>query len=361
MWSRDIEQKVGRVLDCISKGATALSEAGATVYTMSNALQKQGISNLLHSEARKQDTTLTRTAHGHIPHTMTQFEPRDNDEKRAVIQLRLERAMREQDASSVRHFACELDKLEADGCTAWQGTEAASNRAAANVKAVHAAAHPESRTLQSPSSNAHLPNAPNTDDAPRASCTGHTSAAFAFPHNSLHHYHLYSQQPRILPGCNWGEHPPYSALTDGLDNEAACATGWAGASAPWCQCAACTHRLGLMHPPPALSPFAVPHTPGPGTVEHHFMTPDVSTEAMATQDRVAAQATKAGRRHPVHATSSSLTEIHKSFASTHSNPIPSRHILGSTVSSAGRFHPSRSLCNHPSICAPPSHSMPSLL
>ena len=34
MWdSRDLEQKVVRVLGCIGQGAAALSEAGAAVYT----------------------------------------------------------------------------------------------------------------------------------------------------------------------------------------------------------------------------------------------------------------------------------------------------------------------------------------
>ena len=45
MWSgRELEQKVVNALDCIGKGAAALSEAGTTVFAVSNAMQKQGLS-----------------------------------------------------------------------------------------------------------------------------------------------------------------------------------------------------------------------------------------------------------------------------------------------------------------------------
>ena len=46
MWTgRELERKVARALDCIGKGAAALSEAGTTVFHMSNAMQKQGLAD----------------------------------------------------------------------------------------------------------------------------------------------------------------------------------------------------------------------------------------------------------------------------------------------------------------------------
>ena len=44
------------------------------------------------------------------------FEPQDHEEKRAIVQLRLERAMAEQNISRVQQLSRELDELE--GCSA---------------------------------------------------------------------------------------------------------------------------------------------------------------------------------------------------------------------------------------------------
>ena len=379
MLSGDLEQKVGRVLDCISKGATALSEAGATVYTMSHAIQKQGISSFLHSEAWNQDATLPRRVHA--PHTMMRFEPRYYEEKRAVLQLRLERAMHEQDASRVRHLACELDELEAQGLAARQGDEvrimpAAFDTAAqtmsthhpiqtarteaTNAEAAQNAARSDNRTLQSPSSTTHIPNAPTSDSFgfPRASCARHASAAFSLPCHCFHHCHLHTNQPHTVPGYNPGEYTPCSTLPGGLDNEATCATGWAGASVPWCQCAAYRHGHDLMQPL-SSSPFTVPHTSGLGTAEQYTRQSSMvqfRMAAMATSSGSVARAHKSEDRHPVHATWSSPTETQKLCVSTHSS-----RAIESSGSSTSTFPPSRSLHKHPSICELPLHSMPSLL
>ena len=58
MWSggRKIEQQIVRTLDCIGKGAAAFSEAGSAVYTMSHAMQKQGITGLLQQEPWKEQS-----------------------------------------------------------------------------------------------------------------------------------------------------------------------------------------------------------------------------------------------------------------------------------------------------------------
>ena len=51
MWGGGgLEKKIACALDCISKGAAALSEAGNAVYTMSHAIQSQGITGLLQQE-----------------------------------------------------------------------------------------------------------------------------------------------------------------------------------------------------------------------------------------------------------------------------------------------------------------------
>ena len=64
MLSGDLERKVAKALDCIGKGAAALSEAGATVYNMSSAMQKQGISGLLQPETGKQGAPPTPVVRG---------------------------------------------------------------------------------------------------------------------------------------------------------------------------------------------------------------------------------------------------------------------------------------------------------
>ena len=354
MWGGELDQKVGRVLDCISKGATALSEAGATVYTMSNAIQKQGVSSFLQLEALKQDTTLASMAHGHTPYAMTQFEPRDYEEKRAVLQLRLERAMRDQDASRVRQLACELDELEAQGLAARQGVHRvrvlpATFDTAAQPVSVHRPiqtvrttkaesaqeeALSEGRTLQPPCSTAHIPHAADSDGFPQASCVGYASAARAHPLDCFHHGRVYTHQLHTIPGYNryeYGhEHALCYTLMDRSDNEAARATDWAGASVPWCRCAAYTQRPGLMRPPLASPPFLVQAPSGmmeqpilaPGTMEQH------AQESSTVQFRQAAMAASGGgvtRAHktedlrPVHATwtRSSPSETHESFGSIH--------------------------------------------
>ena len=67
MWdSRDLEQKVVRALGCIGQGAAALSEAGAAVYTMSNAMQKKGLAELLQSGSQRPAPTASQ-ARGRYP------------------------------------------------------------------------------------------------------------------------------------------------------------------------------------------------------------------------------------------------------------------------------------------------------
>lgn len=115
MWNgRELEKKVAQALDCIGKGAVALSEAGATIYTLSNAMQKQGISGLLQPDAWHDADSLTPQP----PHkTRTRSKPvalgpQDNEEKRAILQMRLERAMAGQNIHKVQQLSRELDDLE---------------------------------------------------------------------------------------------------------------------------------------------------------------------------------------------------------------------------------------------------------
>ena len=100
MFGRDLDKNVACALDCIGKGAAALSEAGNAVYTMSHAMQKQGISGLLQQEAWKEAKPPPPNSNQAVPSRKSapQFAPQDADEKRAILQVRLERAMREQDA-----------------------------------------------------------------------------------------------------------------------------------------------------------------------------------------------------------------------------------------------------------------------
>ena len=114
MFGGDIDKKVACALDCIGKGAAALSEAGNAVYTMSHAMQKQGITGLLQQEPWKEQSAAPRQAPP--PQSSRKpalrFVPQDTDEKRAILQLRLERAMRAQDVSRVQQLSRELDEID---------------------------------------------------------------------------------------------------------------------------------------------------------------------------------------------------------------------------------------------------------
>lgn len=113
----DLEQKVAKALDRIGKGAAALSEAGATVYNMSSAVQKQGISGLLQPETWKQGVPqypVKHSARRIAP--VVPFQPEDLDERRAILQVRLEKAMQMQDVVCVQQLSHELDKLEGAHC-----------------------------------------------------------------------------------------------------------------------------------------------------------------------------------------------------------------------------------------------------
>ena len=111
MWEgRELEQKVANALNCISKGAAVLSEAGTTVYAMSNTMQKQGLSGLLQPEVWKQDPKpAPRVAKST---TTLPIRPADTDENRAILKLRLEWAMKDGDMSRVQRISRELDTLE---------------------------------------------------------------------------------------------------------------------------------------------------------------------------------------------------------------------------------------------------------
>ena len=113
MWGgRDFEQKVARALDCIGKGAAALSEAGTTVYAMSNTMQKQGLSGLLQPDTwRPGPKPAARVAKSST--TLVPLEPADMDENRAILKLRLERAMKEGDSLRAQRISRELDELDA--------------------------------------------------------------------------------------------------------------------------------------------------------------------------------------------------------------------------------------------------------
>ena len=111
MWGggRELERQVNRALDCIGKGAAALSEAGTAVYSMSHAMQKQGLSGLLQPEASSDGTPAPREAAK--PH-QPRFGPQDVGEKRAILRLRLDGAMRENDSHRAQQLSRELDELE---------------------------------------------------------------------------------------------------------------------------------------------------------------------------------------------------------------------------------------------------------
>ena len=352
MWSgSELDQTIGRVLDCISKGATALSDAGATVYTMSNAIQNQGISNLLHSEARKQNTMLPETACGPGPHAMTRFEPRDDEEKLAVLQKRLERAMHEQDASRVRQLASELDELEAHGLTARQAADGVHTPPAAfdataqtvsvrytdptnttrktNAHAARDAMRSESRMPRPPWSTA---TAPNADDIPRAGCARHASAAFSFPHACFCHRHLYAHPLHTIPVDIRGGYPACPALPDDSDNEAASATGWAGTSMPWCQCAAFMQKPGLMCPPFASSPFTVPYPPRRNLMEQHTSGPDMEQHASGLEERHA--------REPSMGHFSTVAMTRSSGGATRAHEAEDPHSLHATWSPSSETHES---------------------
>ena len=113
----DLEQKLAKALDRIGKGAAALSEAGATVYNMSSAVQKQGISGLLQPETWKQGVSQYPVKHSvrRIAPAVP-YQPEDLDERRAILQVRLEKAMQRQDVVCVQQLSHELDKLEGAHC-----------------------------------------------------------------------------------------------------------------------------------------------------------------------------------------------------------------------------------------------------
>lgn len=111
MFGREFEKKVSCALDCIGKGAAALSEAGNAVYTMSHAMQKQGISGLLQQEPWKEAKLIPNRAQSSRK-SASQFVPQDADEQRAILRLRLERAMQDQDVRRVQQLSRELDEID---------------------------------------------------------------------------------------------------------------------------------------------------------------------------------------------------------------------------------------------------------
>ena len=123
MWDgHDLDQKAARVLDCIGKGAAALSEAGAAVYTMSNAMQKEGLTGLLvQSESQKPISAALQACGRGLPRkqallTAPSFAPLvtvDAEENRAILSLRLEKAIKVQDIVHVKQLSRKLDQLDA--------------------------------------------------------------------------------------------------------------------------------------------------------------------------------------------------------------------------------------------------------
>ena len=112
MWSgRELEQKVALALDSIGKGAAALSQAGSAMYAMSNAMQNQGLQGLLQPEMWKQGSKSARAPRA-TKSALVPFEPGDVEEKRAIIKIRLDRAIQMQDAPRAQQLARELDELE---------------------------------------------------------------------------------------------------------------------------------------------------------------------------------------------------------------------------------------------------------
>lgn len=359
MWSGELDQKVGRVLDCICKGASALSEAGATVYTMSNAIQKQGISSFLQPEACNKDTTPPRMVHGHAPHTMTQM---DCEEQYAVLHLRLQRAMRDQDASRVRQLACELDELEPQVIAARQGfghvriqptmygtavqpepqriaarqgvddvcvlpgmygtaalpvlTQQPIQRArATNGEAVLDEVHSVGRRLHPPSCTTHIPYTGNIDGLPQASCAGYASATVTLPLNCFHDQCLHSttrykseNKSEYTSEC---KHPPCETVPDRLDSEAVRASAWA-------EVPCYTQGASLMCAPLALPPIVGAVTSG--MMEQHILAR--GTMEQHTRESSMVQFCGAGMAASGdHATwtTRSRSEAHKTFGSIDSN------------------------------------------
>ena len=57
MWNaKTLEKRVAKALECIGKGAAALSEAGQTVYNLSNAMQHEALGGVVHLDARGNPT-----------------------------------------------------------------------------------------------------------------------------------------------------------------------------------------------------------------------------------------------------------------------------------------------------------------
>ena len=110
----EIEKKVAWALECIGQSAAILSEAGNAVQTMSHAMQKEGLSGLLQQEPWKQAAVaqppmqLSRKSVA----AQSRFAPQNVHEKRAILQVRLERAMREQDIRRVQQISRDLDEID---------------------------------------------------------------------------------------------------------------------------------------------------------------------------------------------------------------------------------------------------------
>ena len=114
MWGggRELERQVNRALDRIGKGAAALSEAGTAVYSMSHAMQKQGLSGLLQPEASSDGTPAARAPREAAKPHQPRLGPQDVGEKRAILRLQLDGAMRENDSHRAQQLSRELDELE---------------------------------------------------------------------------------------------------------------------------------------------------------------------------------------------------------------------------------------------------------
>jgi len=115
------ERNVARAFDIIERGATALTEAGAHIHAMADSVQKHGgIAGLMPARVGKaQVQRAVPSPASKIParaeHRADQMlAPEDAEEKRAILHLRLERAVQHQDAVRVQQLARALDELEED-------------------------------------------------------------------------------------------------------------------------------------------------------------------------------------------------------------------------------------------------------
>ena len=241
-----LERNVTRALDFIERGASALTEAGVHIQAMADSIQKHGVTGLLPAPSgRGAPIRGTAPAPGskiaaRVEHHRTgpMLAPKDAEEARAILNLRLERAVRDRDAVRVQHLSHALDELEgahpnapmrpcADGASAvCSGVQKPMLRDAGG----HAAAlgHPSTAALDGVLATSQRPTPPVSTPCTWTPCT---SLERSWP-DRQHHT---APPPHADPA---GSQRPVLGVTDGRNYgrgdwaSAGCASGAALVPAP---------------------------------------------------------------------------------------------------------------------------------